>query len=69
MPGTPKTLIEAIENGNEQHVRSRSSYTSARASKVKSHVQDYLSQHFTKTMLEHPESEEILKALFERIVK
>ena len=60
MTGTPKTLIAAIKNANED---GHTEY------EVKKHVKDFLSQHFSVAMMKNPEAEEALMELFNRITK
>lgn len=63
--GTPKSLIGAIKNGiydsPDQEIVLNT---------VKDHVKDFIAQKFTATMIKaDPETELILKELFEKIVK
>lgn len=64
--GTPTTLLEAIQDCVDNSI-----YGERDALRIKSHVRDFLAQHFSKPMLEALTQEESdrFKALFERIVK
>lgn len=60
--GTPKKLIEAIESGLD-----KGTGTSELPDIIAQQIIDFLSQKFCASMLENPESEEILSNLFKKI--
>lgn len=64
--GTPNTLIEAIGEGQ---IQTRDYSDSQELLAIKKRVKDFMSQHFTRAVLEHPESETMLLNLFNRITK
>ena len=62
--GTPKTLLEAIQNGI-----SASSAMTPVPDSIKAHVKDFLAQRFNVAMFEHDEASKWLDALFKKITR
>ena len=63
---TLKSLIEAIEAGIEDAPPNAEMLYDTRILK---HLKDYLAQHFTVAMLQHPDMEQALMDLFNRITR
>ncbi len=64
--GTPKSLGEAIRTIFLAHYVHSTSQVHAVAEAI---IKDFLAQRFGAAMLNHPECEDILKELYEEIVR
>lgn len=62
--GTPKTLIEAIENALDSDPGFK-----PYSQHVHAHIKDLLAQKFGVVMLASPECADVVKKLFDEIVK
>ena len=64
---TPKTLEEAISNGETDFVTTSQAEREACEKVISMHVRDYLAQKFSGPMLEYDVIGHILATLWERI--